>query len=485
MRVAVTGAAGYLAGALLPKLDRLPEVESILAIDIRPLAAAAAARLRKVRFERADVRDADFARLFTDARIDALVHLAFIVMPLPDESAMFDVNVIGSERVFEGAAAAGVKRIVYASSIAAYGSVPGHELPLRETEPRRDQRDFYYAHHKFAVEEYLDRFERAHPEIAVARIRPGVFLGPGIENPVGLFLRAPVVIGISGQPPIQYTADEDVAEAFVLALRRGARGAFNATVEDAISAREVAAALGKPYVPVPAAALGALVRAAGALGRTAVFHPGWFAAQQVPMVATSARARAELGWTPRWPDSRAVVRRFGEVAAAGLPDRGVALFFGALALLAWAAAGRRTLPDAEADLRGLDGDIDIVLTGAGGSAWRLRFDGSGRMRVEPGRSPAPRSTVTLANRDFVRILAGEMDHSTALFTGKVRIEGDGHSTFVLGGLAALFRRFARASGWRGLPARTFASLVLRLADRPPKPAAAPRSGETHPAEARA
>src|SRR3954454_17042665 len=123
MKIAVTGASGSLASVLIRKLHALPHVTDILALDVRPPGPALAS-LAKVRFERSDVRTADHARLFSAegpvGQIDALVHLAFIVAPIGDLAAIYDVSVAGSERVFEAAAAAGVKQIVYASSIAAH-----------------------------------------------------------------------------------------------------------------------------------------------------------------------------------------------------------------------------------------------------------------------------------------------------------------------------------------------------------------------------
>src|SRR5262245_20271967 len=133
MKIAVTGASGYLASVLIPKLHALPGVEAILALDVRPPGPALAS-LAKLRFEASDVRTADHARLFGPqgpvGPVDAVVHLAFIVVPIPALGAIYDINVAGSERVFEGVAAAGVKQVVYASSIAAYGCVPRPDAAL-------------------------------------------------------------------------------------------------------------------------------------------------------------------------------------------------------------------------------------------------------------------------------------------------------------------------------------------------------------------
>src|SRR5262249_47036878 len=129
------------------------------------------------------------------------------------------INVGGSKNVFEAAARARVRRIVYASSVAAYGVVPGHPVPIVEDTPRRLQPEFPYAATKYAVEEFLDGFEPGHPEIAVTRLRPGVLFGARMDHPLGSALRRRILIDTDG-PAVPIVWDEDVADAIMLALRK-------------------------------------------------------------------------------------------------------------------------------------------------------------------------------------------------------------------------------------------------------------------------
>ena len=77
-----------------------------------------AAGLRKTEYRQADVLDAD-AVAEVVAGADVVVHLAFII--LGDLAETTSVNLEGSRNVFRAAIAAGAKRLVYASSVAAYG----------------------------------------------------------------------------------------------------------------------------------------------------------------------------------------------------------------------------------------------------------------------------------------------------------------------------------------------------------------------------
>src|SRR5205807_598479 len=158
-------------------------VTSIVALDLRPPRLPG----RKLQAVLADVRDAEIGKHLSGC--DALVHLAFIVAQQTPRGFVDSVNIGGSKNVFEAAAAAGVAAVVYASSVAAYGVLPGHPRPIVEETPRRFQETFPYAAAKFRVEEFLDQFEARHPAIPVARLRPSILIGPGMEHPLGTALK--------------------------------------------------------------------------------------------------------------------------------------------------------------------------------------------------------------------------------------------------------------------------------------------------------
>ena len=166
MKVAVTGAAGQLGTQLLRLLVADRSVKEIVALDLRPPLIVSG----KLRDVRADVRDPAIGQHL--AGCDALIHLAFLVAKRGQRSLLDEVNVAGSANVFRAALEAGVRRILYASSVAAYGVVPGLPVPVVEETPRTRQPGFWYACAKFDVEARLDALQAAHPDLSVARLRP-------------------------------------------------------------------------------------------------------------------------------------------------------------------------------------------------------------------------------------------------------------------------------------------------------------------------
>jgi len=114
-RVAVTGAAGSLAGDILPGL--IEQGYEIVGIDRRPSSTFAGAAWETCSL---DDRERLTAAL---AGCDAVIHLAGI--PLEDDwDSLLAVNIDGTQAVLEASRSAGVRRVILASSIHAAGFVP-------------------------------------------------------------------------------------------------------------------------------------------------------------------------------------------------------------------------------------------------------------------------------------------------------------------------------------------------------------------------
>ena len=307
MRIAVTGGSGQLGTLILQRLAGLEEVTEVIALDLQP-PRVSSGKLREVR---ADVRDPGLAQHFEGC--DAVLHLAFLVARRGRRSLQDDVNVRGSANVFDAALQAGVRRILYASSVAAYGVVPGLPVPVVETTERTRQPGFWYACAKFDVEARLDQLEAVHPDLSVARFRPAILIGRRMENQLGAAMRRGYFPD-GGSMPVVW--DEDVADAFVLALRSGARGAFILAAEEPLSAAALARAAGLRRLPVPRRLLRAVEAVATGLRLLAPSDPGWLEAADFPLVYSPAKARAELGWRPRAPTAREVMRLYAAGRAA-------------------------------------------------------------------------------------------------------------------------------------------------------------------------
>lgn len=435
MRVAVTGGSGQLGTLLLRRLADDRRVKEIVALDLRPPLIVSG----KLRDVRADVRDPGIGEHLRGC--EALIHLAFLVAKRGPRSLQDDVNVRGSANLFRAALACGVRRILYASSVAAYGVVPGLPVPVSEEIPRTRQPDFWYACAKFDVEKDLDDLERENPDLSVARFRPAILVGRRMENQLGWALRH-AFLPRTGPLPLVW--DEDAADAFLLALRSGAKGAFNLAADQPLPPSELAKEGGLRLLRLPRGPLRAVDRALVALRLLPPADPGWLATSGLSLVYSSEKARRELGWTPRCATAREVIRCY----AANVPrkvDRRIAL---------WARVVDRAARSgpARAELKGYDATVHLDLTGPGGGDFTLRV-AEGRVRLRPGLPRPANAAVCMKASTLLDLLAGRGDVATAQLTGKIRIDGQGHALLVVGGLLAGFREAGRLPGWRGLMAR--------------------------------
>src|SRR3954447_23320365 len=174
LTVAVTGPTGDIGKPLLRALDKAREVKRVLGMARRPFDPTAMG-LRKNEYRRGDVtRREDVDALVKGA--DVVVHLAFIILAA-GSSESHEVNLRGSRNVFEAAIDAGAKRLVYASSVAAYGFHADNPQPLTEDVPARGTEAHPYSAMKAEVEELLHEVLDASKTKAYI-FRPCIVAGP-------------------------------------------------------------------------------------------------------------------------------------------------------------------------------------------------------------------------------------------------------------------------------------------------------------------
>lgn len=302
MRVAVTGAEGYLGRPLVAALAADDRVEEVVAIDARPPARSVSG----VRAVTRDVRDPDLAADLDGC--DALAHLAFRVLGRGADAA--SVNIEGSRSVFDAAVRAGVRTIVHASSAAAYGSAPDTPVGLTEDHPLRPLPAFYYPQTKVAVERMLDRLQAGSPGLRVVRVRPVSTLGPGAPTVLGG--RAFITLS-DFDPLVQFTWLDDVVAAFVAVLHSpSAEGAFNVGAPQPVRASQVAGLMGVRRLRAPHRLLRGLAAATCAARLPGAMHPAWVDMTRYPLVVDTGRAERELGWSASCTCAGAL-RRYGEL----------------------------------------------------------------------------------------------------------------------------------------------------------------------------
>jgi UDP-glucose 4-epimerase len=313
LTVAITGPTGDIGRSLLRALDRSREVGRIVAMARRPFDPAAAG-LRKVEYRRGDNHDRDSVRELV-AAADVVVHLAFLIFGKLEDTRR--INLEGTRQVFEETVAARVPRLVYASSVAAYGFASGREGALTEETEPQDTGGHYYSAQKAELEQALSDAIAGGDTHAYV-FRPSIVAGPDARTVLeqipyfALSDRMPAAVlrAIEWLPvlkpvlpdtgiPFQLVHHDDVALAFRAAvLGRGLAGVYNLAADPPLTTATLARALGWYSVPAPELALDATAEVISRLP----FMPAeatWIESMRQPMLMDTSKARRELRWRPR------------------------------------------------------------------------------------------------------------------------------------------------------------------------------------------
>jgi NAD+-dependent farnesol dehydrogenase len=306
VNVLLTGGTGYLGGRVAAALVAAGHDVRLLCRPGRETAIPAGARA-----VRGDVRDAASVRAALDG-CDALVHMAAMVKRWTRDRSEFDrVNVDGSATVLGAAAAAGVARILFTSSIVALGPTAGGVADEeRAPDPGEGSTDYERTKRK-ALEVARREAARGRPIVIVY---PGIVYGPGASTEGNLLqpmladhLRGRLLASLGrGDLRICYAYVDDVARGHVLALEHGVTGrgyilgGVNATQDELFRALSAITGRPAPRIAVPygvasfVAAM--LVLRARLTGRLPELTPGVVTTFRHEWAYSSERAVREIGY---------------------------------------------------------------------------------------------------------------------------------------------------------------------------------------------
>jgi len=313
LTVAVTGPTGEVGKPFISALERAPEVGRVIGMARRPFDYAERG-WDKFEYRRGDILDPDaVADLVEEA--DVVAHLAFVIVAGSEESR--EINRKGSRAVFDAAVAAGAKRLVYTSSVAAYGFHRDLPPELTEDLPARGSGRHPYSADKAAVEEELAEAVAGSRTDAYV-FRPCIVAGPEAQLllelvpllAIGRRLPGPVRWALGRTPslrpvlpdpgvPFQLVHHDDVAAALCAAvLGHGEPGVYNLAGPGELTVSDLAHELGWHAVPAPRVAVSAAAEAS-ALVPFLPPEAAWIEAVRRPVLMDAARARHDLHWMPQ------------------------------------------------------------------------------------------------------------------------------------------------------------------------------------------
>ncbi|MBY6367824.1 NAD-dependent epimerase/dehydratase family protein [Rhodococcoides corynebacterioides] len=297
LTVAVTGATSDFAAALLPVLLDDPAITAVVGLGRR----APRVHHAKLRHVSADIRSPELESIFTGC--DVVIHLAFVVEEQRDKAAIHEVNIEGTRNTVECAHRAGVRSMVVASSVSAYGR---EDLPVPVTEDEFPTADpsRYYFFDKAEVEHFVEWWLRRHPgEMSIALLRPTYVVGSHFANDGIDTLTQPVVaFPDPRRSHYQFLHQDDMADAFHRAVHERLDGPWNLGPRDWLSVAELGAMQGQLVLNVPLRLLRTAVNVAYAL-RLLPFSSHWISSGEAAVDSSALERRT--GWAPTMSSAEA------------------------------------------------------------------------------------------------------------------------------------------------------------------------------------
>lgn len=334
--VAITGIGGLLGRALVTRLRaqgdagdagggpdtadapsgggqraRTPHgVQRIVGFDVITPDRLDPAGVPAVELHVVDVRD---PRIVDALRgVDVLVHLAFQMDPIRDLDAMRSINLDGTRNVLACAREADVRRVIYLSSVVAYGAYADNDVPLTEASPLRGQPGFPYAEHKREVEDWLWPWHAAGDGPALTVLRSAAVFGPGVQNFFTRVMELPALPMLPDAPPLQFVHVDDVIGAIVHAITHDLDGAFNVAPDGWLDFDQVVALVGRPTFDLEPDAMRRLAERSYRFG-IGELTPAVVELFQQPWVMANGRLRG-TGWVPTRTNEEALLETVVEHA---------------------------------------------------------------------------------------------------------------------------------------------------------------------------
>ncbi|MGO9043303.1 MAG: NAD-dependent epimerase/dehydratase family protein, partial [Mycobacterium sp.] len=343
MRIAVTGASGVLGRGLAARL--LSRGHDVVGIARhRPDSWSSAAD-----FVAGDIRDAVAVKRCL-AGADVVAHCAWAKSPGPESRISHQVNIDGTLNVLAAMSATGTARMVFPSSAHVYDGGVGARAEYDSATPASAD-----GMHKVRVEEML-----AASDVQSVVIRSALVVGRSVDNWVRRLLALPAFPGGTADRPVQVVHLDDALRLFMRAVLDNEidSGPVNLAAPGAPTFRQIAAALGRPVIPL-GGPFAALVRRRGptSLAELALL-------QSAPLMNTD-RLRDEWGFRPAWNADECLE----ELA---LAVRGRVTLGGRVISLPWRLATIQDMPAADAPAddgvvpglagpEGLNGEFDTPI----------------------------------------------------------------------------------------------------------------------------
>lgn len=264
--VALVGPGTFLGRRTLAWLSE-NAVGPVVVIDAkRPETLPPEAKFYKVDLTQ-PTADAMLVDIFRNEKVDTVLHLGQYTRPQRAEAKSHEYEVIGTFHLLNAIAAAGVRKLVAASSTLVYGADPLNPNYLSENSPFRIRKSYKFVADKVEAEQLFAQFRQRHKDKILTVLRFAPTLGPTVHNYVSASLDLPAVPTLLGfDPLVQLLHESDALRAVQAAILRDYSGPVNIVPEDVLPLSTLLFRAGRMNVPIAHPIAYPMVAAAWAAG---------------------------------------------------------------------------------------------------------------------------------------------------------------------------------------------------------------------------
>jgi UDP-glucose 4-epimerase len=295
----------FLGTEIARRLETDPEIDYVAGLDERPPRA----RLERMDFIEADIRNPVIAKLIPQAEVDTIVHNKIIRRPGPGMSgrSAHDINVIGSLQLLAACEKADTLRsIVVRGSAGVYGSEPAAPQFFTEEMARRYPLRTRFQRDVAEIENYFDTFSRRHPQVVCTMLRYQPSVGPSLDSQITRYLSQPLVPTYLGfDPRLQFIHEADAVDALVAAIKNPVRGPVNVAGPGTIGLTKLVRMAGKPTLPLLPGVFPAVTDASRRIGMQSI-SPDFRRLLRYGRGIDITRLVEEVGYMPRYSTVEAV-----------------------------------------------------------------------------------------------------------------------------------------------------------------------------------
>lgn len=252
------------------------------------------------RFVQGDIGDVDSVRRAMGG-CTTVVHLAWALSGSITHEAAEPINLGGTRNVLTAMAETGCTRMVFASSVTAYGAHPDHPQRWREHEELDPAHGLVYEWHKAQAETMI-----VESGVEAVRVRPTVVVGRDAHNAPANVYRQLVIPSLGGRATIQMVHQDDVGRFFAHVCDTSAVGAVNLAADDELTWTEVARLARRPALPTPPRLLVPAVRALSRVASVARSAPELLDLFLHWPMADTTRLRRDFGFVPAYSSAEAI-----------------------------------------------------------------------------------------------------------------------------------------------------------------------------------